>query len=308
MNKTIALIFCFLSFSEMAISADWMVHFKVNQNSNRQISGLAPAQLTWDVHSHHHGHHFHFMRMHEKEMHAVIISEDRQHFAHVHPALNDHKKQFSLIANSTATDPDNFQLPKVFDAKGNYFVFGEAMPMAHGEEGTMLMMRHQVEVINAPARDSRTTFSYQDVVTGLSKEFLLNQENGEQSHYRLKLKAQFFDFCSYWLPKFYLSVEKKQEDIFKPAEGFEQWLGMGGHGVLLSYDQLPLKDKIFSHLHAFLPLRQKGQFVFPYHNHQFPLPSGRYHLWFQLNINGQIETFPFDFFLEVPTIDQNQEC
>jgi len=129
----------------------------------------------------------------------------------------------------------------------------------------------------------------------VSLKFL--EKNGERAdegaYYRLRFDLKQFEWCSWWLPKFYLQVEKMMDGKYVVVEDLQRWLGMGGHAVLASFKGSI--DKTFYHLHAFLPNSEPGEYIFPYDDHNNPLPQGRYKIWFQFKHSDRVFTAPFAF-------------
>lgn len=241
-----------------------------------------------------------FMRMHEKAQHMIVVGENGAHFSHVHPSLNQETGVFSILANAETNDFDNFMQPKMFPYAGRYHVFTEAMPMMPGRELPMEMDRFEV-VANGTRPMPELERTFPDATEGLYAFFDSKGSKAEDgAFYKIKFRVAAFDYCSYYLPKFYFEVFTKNHiGEYERADGFIKWLGMGGHSVLLGMDQTSLNDRIFYHLHAFLPIATKGSFTFPYHDHTKPLPFGNYRIFGQLRHGDLVLTMPFNFHYRV---------
>lgn len=237
-----------------------------------------------------------FMKMHAKPMHMIIIRDDYSHIAHVHPYFNMMKAEFSLDLNvQSSTDFDNQNVVGAIPTGGRYFVFTEVMPMGLGNENPMIKNRFEVQANGAPAPS--TQLNYPEGKDGIDLYFDSNgNKSTEGATYKVTFSYEQFDFCSMWLPKFYFEWFKKDSNgIYKRAKDFERWLDMGAHSILIDNDHQNLTDKIFYHLHAFLPISTDGEFVFPYHDHKRELPEGRFKIWGQFKREGKVFTVPVSF-------------
>tara|TARA_R110000868_G_scaffold159516_4_gene388395 strand:+ start:1033 stop:1944 length:912 start_codon:yes stop_codon:yes gene_type:complete len=230
-----------------------------------------------------------YHRMHGKLMHAIVVNKDLSHFAHIHPAFDKKTGVFSLNLNGFSEDPDNQTLPQAVPWFGEYYLFTETMPHLHGG-GEMVMnyTRHKIHADGArgaPAADQH----WPDARQGLSHPFTQNNES-----LVAVLEYETYDFCDRWVPKFYLSIKKQTlRGEYVAAEGFERWLEMGGHAVLIEKSDRPFEQKRFQHLHAFLPIAAAGEFDYPFDAHIDELQSGQYKIWFQVKRHGEVLTLPF---------------
>ena len=236
-----------------------------------------------------------YHRMHGKLMHSIIVNKDLSHFAHVHPDFNMRNGVFSLNINGTSQDPDNQSLPNAIPWYGEYYLFTETMPHPHdGSEMKMRYTRHKIQVDGsrgAPAAD----LNWPDARTGVEYFY---EQNGEE--FKAILEYETYDFCDRWVPKFYLSIKKKLGDQYVAAQGFEKWLEMGGHGVLIEKSDRAFEEKRFQHLHAFLPIAAAGEFDYPFDAHIDELQSGQYKIWFQVKRENEVLTLPFAMSYQKP--------
>ncbi|MCO4793225.1 MAG: hypothetical protein KC493_05925 [Bacteriovoracaceae bacterium] len=301
MKTLIGLIFLCISFqaaSSLNLEARFLVdgepQFEMNagQQTNWSFSFLNPSRGM---------NHRMFMKMHAKEMHMIIIRDDYSHVAHVHPYLDKQTGIFSLDLNTTSVpDFDNQGVIDAVPVGGRYFVFTEVMPMGGDTEKPMLMNRFEV-ISNGNTPDP----IIEDHPEGKDGIDLFFDENGQRGasgdQFKVTFSYEQFDFCDRWLPKFYFEwFERNVDGDYIRAKNFERWLDMGGHSILLDTDKSILKEKLFYHLHAFLPMSTDGEFVFPYHDHKNALPEGNYKIWGQFKHHGKIFTVPVPFKYTVP--------
>ncbi|MCB9092397.1 MAG: hypothetical protein H6620_07550 [Halobacteriovoraceae bacterium] len=230
-----------------------------------------------------------FMKMHEKLMHLVIISEDRSQFAHIHPYFDMERKEFYIDVNDIAWDSDNVAQEGAVPFGGKYFVYTDVMPMVMGQEPVMQIDSFELKVIGDQPLPS--FFDFPNADSPIEKEFFEGNEL-----FRVRFWYQNFDFCSYYMPKFYAQIDRWVDGAYQAAEGFDKWLGMGGHIIVFSAED---QGSDFIHMHSLLPIAKKGKFSFPYHNIK-PLNAGEYNSWVQFNFQGQILTFPFEFSYTYP--------
>ncbi|MEZ4742650.1 MAG: hypothetical protein R3B45_09415 [Bdellovibrionota bacterium] len=250
--------------------------------------------------------HIGFMKMHAKPMHLLIVKSDLSSFAHVHPYLNEETGIFTLPINAASDDPDNFDAQRAVSSSGRYFYFNEMMPTPINEQMPMLMGRGEfyaeADEATAKASDQPSLADDEHVSVKYYKE---NGELGsEGDFYKVVFSYEQFRFCSIWMPKFYAKIYMLDENgSYVQGDGFDRWLGMGGHSIVISKFGTLLKDKVFYHMHSFLPMAEKGKFVFPYDNHKESLPDGEYKTWIQVNHNQHVYTFSFTFDYTNPPID-----
>jgi len=237
-----------------------------------------------------------FHRMHGKLMHTIIVNKDLSHFAHVHPDFDMKTGVFKLSVNGTSTDPDNQALPQSIPWFGEYYLFTETMPHNH-DSGEMVMVttRHQIYADGARGGPSADT-NWPDANRGIEYEFV---QNGESL--KAVLDYETYDFCDRWVPKFYLNIKKQLENgEWVAAEGFEKWLEMGGHAVMIENSNRPFEQLRFQHLHAFLPIATASEFDYPFDAHIDELQSGQYKMWFQVKRFGEVLTLPFAMTYQKP--------
>lgn len=275
-------------------ASEFNVEFTVDGNPTRRMSPANPAE--WRIlytHEDSGAPVTDFMTMHAKKMHMVVISSDLHDFAHIHPYLDTDTGSFSLNVNAPTDDPDNVDVPRTLTRPGEYFVFTEVMP--RGREN-MVMDRFAVTGEGRRPDLPEHEIDLPEGAERAVKYFTAASEPGEYGDaYEVTLEMELFQWCSWWLPKWYLTVRHWTGDGYEAPENFERWLSMGGHAILVSETGESLAEKVFYHLHAFLPMSEPGRFTFPYHDHDQPLPDGTYRIWGQFVHQGTILTFPFHF-------------
>lgn len=238
----------------------------------------------------------HFMKMHDKLMHMILVSDDLEHFAHIHPGFHHMSKEFSIDLNvSEAPDPDNLDTVKTIPHAGQFFVFTEVMP--HEDEMAMVYSRFALQA-SGPARQPAKDF---DRITRPGEKLVKYlTADGNAGAHGAKYKATFdfeqYQWCSWYLPKFYVLLEVWDEDSkdYKAPQDLQKWLNMGGHSVLVSRDE-SLENRSFYHLHALLPVTTPGEFVFPYHDHKKGMNNGNYRIFMQFKHNDKVQKLYFDF-------------
>jgi len=261
-------------------------------NSNHMQAGEPTDWLLRFFDSHTHQQITDFDIMHGKLMHMIVVKDDLSELAHIHPKLSD-TGDFSIRVNTQNEDPDNQDLPNTVLSAGRYFVFTEALP----KDAEMMIMNHFE--LSAEGMDSQPKPLEIDLDMDQGEDFGAKyfKEDGspgvEGDHYRVEFSVELFEWCNYYLPKFYFKILENREGDYLPAENLNEWLTMGGHAVLVGLDGEKLEDRTFYHLHSFSPIDEPALFTFPYDNHQEGLPDGEYKIWGQFKQAEQILSFSF---------------
>src|SRR5690606_33554731 len=90
--------------------------------------------------------HHHYMMMHAKLLHMIVVRDDLNTFAHIHPNFSHGSRAFSITVNADQVpDPDNADIPTAVPTAGRYLVFTETMPHLD-DEPEMLMLYSRFEV------------------------------------------------------------------------------------------------------------------------------------------------------------------
>ena len=247
----------------------------------------------------------HYMKMHDKTNHMIIVSDDLEHFAHVHPTFRHMKKDFVIDLNvETAPDPDNLDTVGTIPYAGKYLAFTEVMP--HTEEMMMAMNRFSIEATGKKRPAVREYKSISEPGEKLVKYYNNDgREEGFGAKYRATFDYELHQWCSWFLPKFYVLIEvwDSESKSYKKPEELQRWLGMGGHSILISRAEL-LKDRSFYHLHALLPVAIPGEYVFPYHDHKKGMDDGDYRIFMQFKHDDKVRKVFFDFEYENPPLPE----
>ena len=255
-------------------------------------------------------HHFH--EMHQKPMHLIVVSEDFENFAHVHPTNHMHTaKAFSILVNSNTQDPDNFQLPKVVPNSGKYFAFAEVMPMDYG----MLVYPYTIDARTTHVNrfenrggvklGSRVTDRDVDLINWYDEQGNPVKE-ASIAQYEAHLKIEPVEHCGTIIPKLNVNIKYRANltDEFKPSTNLEPWLDSYGHAIILGRLGSSANEKIIQHLHAAWPIysgdiakdEDRGpNLELVAHWHGQSTPDDLYRTWIQFKHNSKIKTLVFDF-------------
>lgn len=243
--------------------------------------------------------HHHFMRMHSKRMHMIVVDESLNHFAHIHPKWDHSLREFALSINGQSDDFDNFMLPNAIPFPGRYFVFTETMPMPVDDNMPMLINRFTVWAESETSSLLPAKLAKQQEYNELYLTEL-GQPGEVGDFYKVVFDFELFQYCNIWMPKFYFTYYQRQDSNYIPIVDPESWMEMGGHAVLISEFGSEINEKVFLHLHAFLPMSEAGKYIFPYDNHLMGLPDGNYKIWGQIKHRQRVLTSSFSFTYQNP--------
>ncbi|UPT75729.1 MAG: hypothetical protein M0D55_08670 [Elusimicrobiota bacterium] len=194
-----------------------------------------------------------FVPIHDKLLHLILVSEDLSRFAHVHPVFDPETGRFTLTVNGTA-GPDD-RPPAELLEPGTWLAFAEAQSAAKGPLGGRFSARVRGKARRAPlVADAPAASGWIEKSYGVERAAVRVEPAKGMLHLAFKLDD---------------------------AKGLEPWLGMEGHGILVSEG-----GERFYHLHA-----MSGDLTFMVHD-EAPAP-GLYKLWIQLKRRGEVLTFPF---------------
>ncbi len=193
-----------------------------------------------------------FTENHEKLMHMIVISSDMAEFQHIHPDV---------------IGPGKLKVNTKFPKDGEYIVFAQ-FAREGGHEATV---RQPISVGNAKA---------------VTKANLLPDAD----------KAKVSDGYTYKL----LSYPKKAGEMGmvtvgiekdgKPVTGIENYLGAGGHAVVINEG-----TDSFLHVHPMTEAKKNGKYESPIEFHSLISKPGKYKLWGQFQIAGKVRTADFTF-------------
>jgi len=309
-------LFAALNFSSLAQGAPFKTRLSIDIQDGLEME--AGAQSNWKLNIFDQAtgeRHTRFMEMHSKNMHLIVVSEDLVNFAHIHPYLNQDTGEFSLGINSETQDPDNVAVQTAVPTAGKYYYFNEIMPMPVNEEMPMVFDRGEFFATQSDENSVKLASNQKpkfEETPATTKFYTSVGELGvEGDEYRVDFSYQQFQFCSIWMPKFYIRISVRDLNSktgYRPAEDFQRYLGMGGHAIVISKFGDELADKKFYHMHGFLPMSDKGKFTFPYDNHREGIPDGQFKIWSQVRRNDIVFTFSNTFDYVNPPLDEKRKC
>ncbi|MEW6284053.1 MAG: hypothetical protein AB1758_35900 [Candidatus Eremiobacterota bacterium] len=237
---------------------------------------------------------------HEKPMHAIVVSQDLETFAHLHPYLNP-DGTFHMPVNETLCDPDNRDAVRAVTKAGPHFVFAEVKPKDRGVE----MHRFRVEASGPPAPVAPTPDPVGD--DGLIRKYFTADGQPGQAGDFYEVTVRVDDHRHHGMLHVNYTLKKANEaGGYDPVRDAENWLGMPGHGVFIGAAGETADARFFAHLHAghqgghaaptVLHDGEHGagpDFMFMLHG-EMP-PDGVYKMWGQFKREGQVLTFPVTF-------------
>lgn len=254
-----------------------------------------------------------FEMNHEKFNHTIIVSKDLEVFAHIHP---DQRKDglFKITLNGAqASDADNVDASQAIAKPGTYLLFSEVTPKgaAHSVVATSEIVAHGKDNFVQLVPDI-------SLKNKIIKYFKANGDAGIKGDI---YKVTLTQLQMTGMIHFYFKIEEWMEmggsGHYMTVSNLEPWLGMPGHGILISESGTTASTKVFHHLHAMAEGGNDDHHVGHRsrdggHNHppanvanvsgenlemalsgQDVPPPGIYKLWGQFKHNGQILTFPF---------------
>lgn len=205
---------------------------------------------------------------HGKYIHMIVVSSDRNHFAHIHPiwqgSPNKESNQFKLTVNSPTVEFDNFQAPMALPTKGGYTLYSEVVPI---DSPTANVAEYKLKVLRGP---NPSPIEQDDKITHdktISKYFEVGKigtaETAETTHEKYQFKAtiksakmdmgdQKMLHYDFQLNRYHEMNGQKMDMPIKHKE-LINWLGMPGHAILVSEN---LED--FFHMHYPGMEHQKG--------------------------------------------------
>lgn len=267
-------------------------HFQVGGSNSLAMKAGQSSKWTFHFMNKETGAPAHLMEMHEKLVHLIVISEDLNDFAHVHPTGSHHGGMFEINVNSPQTDPDNFDLPKVVPRGGNYFVLPEVMPMDDGMVTFPFVLNSNGPKSFIPVVEDKMLFP------GVIQKYF--NEMGEISNqgglFRVTLNLEYLEEHQINNVKFRLKVESNNGGNYEPVANINRWLGSYAHGFLISAGSFPIAEKKFLHIHSVFPMPEDpnpdGLINLVAHSHG-KLPNGLYKIWFQFKLGEKVMTIPF---------------
>jgi hypothetical protein len=242
-----------------------------------------------------------FTKFHEKYNHMLIVSEDLDTFAHVHPAPQSDGTFTLTVGKSSADyDPDNKDASRALKKGGKHYLFSEVQPEGVKEPHLLAIPMR----VNGPSASKRLEKDATNSSGVYIKYFTPNSKRGIRGdEYRVALKVEPMSGMLHLT----FRIEEKGDSGYQVVDDLENWLGMIGHGIMISEKGLTAGRKIFRHMHAgdhggghggghggHHGFRNSGEsIVFMLHGAEIPKEHGIYKVWGQFKHLGRVLTFPF---------------
>ncbi len=248
-----------------------------------------------------------FSLSHEKFNHTIIVSQDLSNLVHIHPELqpNGH---FKINLNDSLYDEDNLDASVAIPFPGTYFVISEVQPV--GQSSTSVV----TQSFSADGVAAPTALVLDPMIKGaVVKYFKGDSSIGTSGDvYKIRFTRQSMPGMIHFKFEIEEAMNHGGGVHYMPVEDLENWLGMKGHGILISEAGLTVQEKFFKHLHASgghgsnngghgnhsghkLAASSAGAALeFVMSGSTLP-PQGIYKIWGQFKHRGQILTFPFVF-------------
>jgi hypothetical protein len=203
----------------------------------------------------------HYEEVHERPFHLFMVSWDLEHFAHVHPALQE---DGAMELTTTLPRPGAYQLYADFLPAGGLPQVLQASVFTDG-----------VSPANAALARTRARHISQEVREGTDRGLRVRIEPAVLVAGRVEVVAATFEDAATGMP----------------AADLEPYLGAWGHALIVSAD---LVDAV--HSHPVTPLTSPGgpRIFF---SQRFPR-AGFYRMWMQVQRRGEVATVPFTLKVE----------
>lgn len=236
---------------------------------------------------------------HGKYMHLIVVSQDLQTFAHLHPDLALASAVFKITVNAPSEDPDNQDAIRAITLPGTALLFAEIKPHAEPEADVRL------EVQAAGTPDPRPLEPDPIDPSGrIRKHFTADGSPGQPGdEYRATLKVSTMGQGASSMVHLDMVLDRltptsSADPTYAPVTDLEPWLGMLGHAVVIGAAGSTAADKVFRHLHAghhgAHALAPPGAVGFALSGDAVP-PAGLYKVWVQIKTRGRILSLPFVF-------------
>ena len=234
-----------------------------------------------------------FQAMHMKFMHLVLISEDMQSFAHVHPFWDKSSRSFNIALNMPTIHPDNQNATKALMKGGKFFVYSEVKSKSLGMhkfswdlnvEGA----RQDQEVMEDPRNSSGTVVKYFEDS---------GAEGNSGDLFRVRFKRSRKRACGGALVQLDIEIDQRNETgVYELATDLKPWMMMGAHALVLGAEGKNASSKNFAHIHGdYSPAGAVYKMSF-FDRGQWGNELVRF--WLQTKLNGKVRTFPLTFFYE----------
>jgi hypothetical protein len=237
-----------------------------------------------------------FVTNHEKKNHVILVSESLESFAHIHPELlRSGVFAIRLGDQPSSYDADNQDAARAIPKGGNYFLFTEVQPQG-AREPELVVTGLAAVPAERPAPLVLDPVGPRGVIVKFFKADLQPGVNGDA--YRVTLVVQRAQAGIRFNFRF---EERGSTGAYAPLDRLEDWLGMPGHGILVSQDPAE-GSRVFRHMHFGMhggghggghgPAPTGAAVDFTLEGDDVPALSGVYKIWSQVKHRGRVLTFP----------------
>lgn len=189
-------------------------------------------------------------QVHEKILHLIVVSKDLSVFQHIHPEL---------------VGPGKLEVQTTLPKNGEYILYSQFSTPEKGEQ----TVRNKLQV----GKDSSQRAK---LIPDADKGKLIDGYTFKLTDYPQKAGEMA-------MPT--VAIEKAG----KPVTTIENYLGAGGHAVIISEDA-----DSFLHVHPMTESKD-GRYKSPIMFHTMIPKAGNYKLWTQFQIDGKVQTADFIF-------------
>jgi hypothetical protein len=189
-------------------------------------------------------------QVHEKILHLIVVSKDLSVFQHLHPEL---------------VGPGKLEVQTTLPQEGEYILYSQFSTPEKGEQ----TVRNSLQVGKASSQDARLVPDADKVKSSNGYTFKLTDHPEKAGEMAMPTVA----------------IEKNG----KPVDTIENYLGAGGHAVIISED-----GDSFLHVHPMTESKD-GKYKSPIAFHTMIPKPGNYKLWTQFQVDGKVQTVDFTF-------------
>jgi hypothetical protein len=183
-----------------------------------------------------------FQLYHEKLMHLIVVSRDLSTFAHLHPTLDTARDPgtFRMQVNQASPDPDNADAAHAVTKPGPYLLFAEVKPVDHSRQAAIDLTTAGTEQPTPLVPDPV------DANGAITKSFAADGTPGDA--YQVTMTTTNTNGMVNYV--FHLMQDDDRRRHYQPVSDLQPWLGMMGHGIMISQAGNTAKEKVYLHLHA----------------------------------------------------------
>lgn len=231
--------------------------------------------------------------MHMKMMHLVLVSEDFESFAHMHPVWDRSTGSFALPLNMATVNPDNQSALRALQKGGRFFVYAEVKSKSLG----MKKFAWDVEA-EGPRADRTLKEDPRDSQGRVVKYF---NDVGETASvgatYRAEFKRSQSIACGGALIQADIKISKiDEEGVYQLATDVKPWMMMGSHALVLGHGARNAAEKNFAHIHG--GVSPEGALYRLSFFDRGNWGDELVQFWLQSKIDGKVRTFDFTFYHE----------